>query len=201
MNECLSQSSTSISKHRNVWSWVRLSLVLFAIPGCAKFCGANRSEQSPEQVVEGYLDVALNMTDVNQRDKLLQFTTGNLKQAIASVSDETIRRAYIDRKYEILSYAVIERRDRTPRETEITFQLSYKDLGEGATAKAKGADAPKVVTENTVSVVKEREAWSIRDVIGQKTSIDFPVSQDSRIEARPGDNNPPPPDEDGGVAQ
>lgn len=197
----MKEFKNGLARRRNMGSLVRLGIVLLAIPGCAKFCGANRSEQSPEQVVEGYLDVALNMTDVNQRDKLLQFTTGNLKQAIASVSDETIRRAYIDRKYEILSYAVIERRDRTPRETEITFQLSYKDLGEGATAKAKGSDAPKVVTENTVSVVKEREAWSIRDVIGQKTSIDFPVSQDSRIEARPGDNHPPPPDEDGGVVQ
>lgn len=177
-----------------VLKWV---LVLGIIPGCAKFCGGNRTDLSPDMVVEGYLNTALNMTQVAQREQLLQYTTGNLKSAIASVSEDTIRRAYIDKKYEITSYAVVERRDRTPRETEITFQLTYKDLGEGDKAKPKGSDAPKVTTENTVSVIKEQEAWYIRDVIGQKTSIDFPVSNESRIEAKPGDFNPPAPEETG----
>lgn len=184
--------------NQRILKWV---FILGFIPGCAKFCGGNRADLSPEMVVEGYLNTALNMSDVSQRDNLLLYTTGNLKSAIASVSDETIRHAYIDRKYEITSYSVVERKDRTPRETEITFQLTYKDLGSGDKAKPKGADAPKVTTENTVSVIKEKEAWYMRDVIGQKTSIDFPVADESRIEAKPGELHPPPPEEDGGVVE
>jgi hypothetical protein len=159
-----------------------LAVALF-LTGCTSQCGGNRGNLSPEQVVEGYLDVALNMTEVSQRDKLLDYTTGNLKAAIEAATPETIKTAYVDRKYKIISYSVVERRDRTPRETEITFQLTYNDLGpEGKDP----ANAPKVTTENTVSVVREKGAWLIKDVLGNKTAIDFPVSEESKITAKPG---------------
>ena len=162
--------------------WSLISVALF-ITGCTSMCGVKRSAMTPEQVVEAYLEVALNMNDVAERDNLLEFTTGNLKAAIESASPETIKVAYVDRKYQILNYSVVERRDRTPRETEITFQLTYNDLGlEGRPAK----DSPKVTTENTVAVVKENGLWMIRDVLGNKTSIDFTVSEESKITAKPG---------------
>lgn len=163
------------------WTLILCSLV---ITGCTSMCsGGNRKEQTPEQVVEAYLDVALNMKSVDEREQLVQFTTGNLKAAIEAASPETIKAAYVDRRYNLLNYSVVERRDRTPRETEVTFQLTYNDLG----ADLKNAkDAPKVTTENTVSVVRENGVWYIRDVLGNKTSIDFPVSEESRITAKAG---------------
>jgi hypothetical protein len=161
----------------------KLALLALAFTGCTSMCGVKRANMSPEQVVEGYLDVALNMQDVSERDHLLEFTTGPLKAAIEGASPEVIRGAYVDRKYEIVNYSVVERKDRTPRETEITFQLTYNDFGTaGKTAK----EAPKVTTENTVSVVKESGVWMIRDVLGNRTSIDFPVSEESRVTAKPG---------------
>ena len=163
-------------------SWP-LMMIALLITGCTSMCGVKRSNMTPEQVVEAYLNVALNMNDVAERDALLEYTTGNLKAAIESASKDTIKTAYVDRRYEILNYSVVERRDRTPRETEVSFQLTYNDLGvDGKTAK----DAPKVTTENTVSVVKEGGIWLMRDVLGNKTSIDFPVSEESKISAKPG---------------
>ncbi len=169
--------------------------ILIAVTGCTRFCGRNRRDLTPEQVIEGYLDTSLNMSDVSQRQNLLLYTTGNLRSAIASVSDDTIKQAYIDRKFEIVSFSVLEKKDRTPREMEITFQLNYKDLGK-VEEKIKSADAPDVITENTVSLVKEKETWYIRDVLGQKTAIDFPLAQGARIQAKPGDNTPDEPSED-----
>ena len=99
-----------------------LWLTALVITGCTSMCGVKRSAMTPEQVVEAYLEIALNMNDTSERDALLEFTTGNLKAAIESASPETIKVAYVDRKYQILNYSVVERRDRTPRETEITFQ-------------------------------------------------------------------------------
>lgn len=164
------------------WALVMCALVL---TGCTSMCGTSRGNLTPEQVVEGYLDTALNMKEVSERDKLIEYTTGNLRAAIESAPPETIKTAYVDRKYKILNYSVVERRDRTPRETEITFQLTYNDLGADAQAAAS-KDAPKVTTENTVSVVREKGAWLIKDVMGNKTAIDFPVSEDSKITAKPG---------------
>ena len=163
----------------------RMILVTVLLSGCTGMCSTSRKDMTPEQVVEAYLDTALNMTEVNQRQLLAEYTTGNLKSALDSATPEQIRQAYVDRRYEIRTYSVVERRDRTPRETEITFQLTYKDLGiDPKTVAAE--EAATVTTENTVSVVKEDGLWLVRDVMGNKTSIDFPVSEDSRITASPG---------------
>lgn len=165
---------------RQFWS---LGMVAFMIIGCTKMCGLKRSGMSPEQVVEAYLEVALNMTSVSDRDLLVEYTTGNLRNAIESAPPETIKVAYVDRKYTIDSYSVVQRNDRTPRETEIVFQLTYLDHG---VTNTKSEESPKVTTENTVSVIKEGGLWYIRDVIGNKTGIDFPVSEDSKITAKAG---------------
>lgn len=166
--------------HRFSW---RLALALVMVTGCTKMCSSGRSNMSPEQVVEGYLDKALNMKEISERDQLADYTTGNLKAAIESASPETIKSAYIDRTYKLKNYSVIERRDRTPRETEITFRLTYQDLVPATKAET---EAPEVTTENTVVLIKESGAWLIRDVVGNKTSIDFPVSEESKITAKAG---------------
>lgn len=164
----------------------RILFVALALVGCTRGCGNARETMAPEKVVESYLNKALNMKNVSERDDLSQYTTGRLKEAINSASEETILNAYVNRHYEIESYAVIERRDRTPRETEITFRLKYKDLGVSAERPSDSKAAPVVQTENTVALIKEKGAWFIRDVVGAKTSIDFPVSQESEIRAKAG---------------
>jgi len=166
--------------HRFSW---RLALVLVMVTGCTKSCSSGRANMSPEQVVEAYLEKALNMKAVSERDQLADYTTGNLKAAIESASPDTIKLAYIDRTYKLDNYSVIERRDRTPRETEITFRLTYRDLVPATKAET---EAPSVTTENTVVLIKESGAWLIRDVVGGKTSIDFPVAEESKITAKAG---------------
>jgi len=166
------------------WAGIsRLSLLLAGltvVSACTTFCERRHEQMSPEEVVEAYLDVALNIHDVSQREELMRYTTGNLKSAIAQVSDEVIRQAYIERNLAIERYSVVQRRDRTPIETEITFELVYREYEGGPNIDTSG-EAPVVVTENTVSVVRERGLWLIRDVLGKKTSIEFPIMPDSII--------------------
>ena len=167
----------------------KIPIVLVSVAmltGCVRSCGNQRDAMPPEKVVEAYLDTALNMKSISQRDDLLQYTTGRLRDAIISASDEVVMNAYVKRRYELESYAVIERRDRTPRETEITFRLKYKDLGISDQPVSDTSKAPQVQTENSVALIKEKGAWFIRDVVGAKTSIDFPVSAESEIRAKAG---------------
>jgi hypothetical protein len=172
---------------------------LIAIIGCERFCEKSHKKMTPEEVVEAYLNVAFNMTSVSQRTKLMKYTTGPLREAIAQVSVDTIRRAYIERNYKPESYTVVERRDRTPRETEITFQLVYRELGKDP--KKKPEDTPLVTTENTVSVVKEKDLWLIRNVLNKKTTFDFPLAMSINIQGtgKPEnlqDEETPPPQDD-----
>ena len=154
-----------------------LILSILIATSCTRFCGARLSDLPPEKIVESYLNVSLNLKSTKDKQNLLELTTGKLNESIAAASEETLRLAFVERKYEVISYVVVERKDRTPRETEITFRLKYKDLS----ANANPAEAPVVTTENTVSVIREKGVWLLRDVIGAKTNLDFAVSKDSEV--------------------
>lgn len=155
------------------------TLTIITMTGCVKSCGHKGPEDlSPEEVVEQYLEIALNMTSIDQKKALLFFTTGPLNAAIRGTDDETIRTSYLEKNYALDRYTVVERKDRTPRETEITFELAYRDLGDKS---VKLEDAVSITTENTVSVVRSDGRWMIQDVLNKKSSFDFPTSQASVI--------------------
>ncbi|MCX6129391.1 MAG: hypothetical protein NTX25_10065 [Proteobacteria bacterium] len=156
--------------------------------GCSKMCGGGRESMSPEEVVQAYLDISLNMTDVAQKKELLKLTTGTLRSALEGATDEVLTSAFIKQNFKLERYSVVERRDRTPRETEITFTLSYRNLGPDKSIKL--ADAPQTTTENTVSVIKREGAWSIADVLGKKTSIDFILGDEIKPVAGGSDPGP-----------
>jgi hypothetical protein len=146
---------------------------------------------TPEQVVQNYLDLSLNMTDVTEKPKLINLTIGNLREALEQASDDLVSQAFINKNYHLEQYSIIERRDRTPRETEITFMIVYRDLGKDR--KLEPEKAPKVVTENTVALLKYKGAWAIHDVLGKKTSIDFPLP-DGDEDIRPSSAKTRPPE-------
>ncbi|NRA63750.1 MAG: hypothetical protein HRU19_04660 [Pseudobacteriovorax sp.] len=169
---------------------IKVILCFLLITGCSSMCSKGRKDLTPEEVVQSYLDLSLNMTNIDQKPYLVNLTTGTLKNALLSANDETMTNAFLKKHYHLEAYAVVERRDRTPRETEVTFVLTYRDLGEEG--KLKPEEAPQVSTENTVAVVKEKGAWAIRDVLGKSTTIDFPVQQGAIVKPpAPGETLPP----------
>ncbi len=164
---------------------VKIKLLLLAnllfLAGCSQMCSPNRKDMTPEEVVQRYLDISLNMTDIGEREYLINLTTGTLRDALEQATDETLQNAFINQNFHLEGYSVVERRDRTPRETEITFLLTYRNLG--PERQLKPEEAPQISTENTVAVVKYKGAWAIRDVIGKTTTIDFPIEQAEEIRA------------------
>lgn len=158
------------------------------VASCEKQC--TRSGEIPaEKVVEIYLNIALNMEKVEQKNDLMFYTTGELKDALADASDETIMKAYIEKRYKINSFSLIGRKDRTPAETEITYKLQYKELPEGVQDETLSVD---VNTENTVVLSREGGRWLIREVIGNATSFDFPVNGNSMVGSKDKDPEPAP---------
>ncbi len=62
-----------------------LSLLMTLLcTSCVKSCGTKGpADLNPEEVVEAYLEVALNMTALEQKEALLFYTTGPLMQLFA----------------------------------------------------------------------------------------------------------------------
>lgn len=147
-----------------------IAISLFFV-SCTKMCTSTRKDLTPEEVVENYLTTSLSMSNLDEKKALLSFTTGNLFNVISTASDDLILNAFIKKKYDVKTFSILERKDRTPRETEITFILSYQNP-----EKDKAPETLATLsTENTVALTREKGAWWIRDVVGKKTTIDFPI--------------------------
>ncbi|MDD9952465.1 MAG: hypothetical protein OXT67_12965 [Zetaproteobacteria bacterium] len=160
--------------------WFGWLLVCVSLSACTKYCSKSPGDYSPEEVVEHYLELALNVTRVEQKAEMMEWTSGDLASALAQATDETFKGAYIDRKYDVQRFSIVRRADQTPRETEITYLLVYKDLGKGGVAVE---EATLVEVENTVSLMKSKGRWLIDEVVGSKTTFDFAVTEESKIEA------------------
>ena len=158
--------------------------------GCTSMCGSSRANLTPDQVVENYLNISLNMKKPSEKEKLLDLTTGNLKAAISEASDEDILNNMIKKSYRLMSYSVTERKNRTPREVEIAFTIEYKEMNPDD-ASITEANAPVIETKNTVAVIKEKGSWYIRDVLGKSTRIDFPVEAEVIKPSNPPTEDPP----------
>lgn len=172
-------------KKRIIVSYFVVYLIAIILVSCTSLCQKAHQQMSPEEVVEAYLNVAFNMTDTKQKVYLIKYTTGPLKEAIQRVSDEVIFKAYIEKKYKLQSYSVIERKDKTPRETEITFKLVYQVL-QPQDNLTRSESLPLITTENTVAVVRENNLWLIRNVLNKKSAIDFPLAMAAEVK---GDGN------------
>ena len=65
--------------------------VFLFLTGCTSMCKKTHYDMTPEEVVEAYLDTALNMQRVEEKAELLKLATGNLKDSLASADAETIK--------------------------------------------------------------------------------------------------------------
>lgn len=146
----------------------KIWLLALLITGCTNMCETDHKEMSPEEVVEAYLDESFNINEVDQIRRLIKYTSGSLKKALEDADAKTVEKVFINKSYNLKRFSVIERKDRTPREVEVTYELEYKELG------ANKEDAI-VSAENTLNLIRKESAWYITDVIGGKTSIDFQV--------------------------
>lgn len=153
-------------------------LLSLCLTACVSWCETSREDLAPLEVLERYIEVSTSMTDVEQKEILLSYTAGNLRASIEGATDQAIRQAFIERKYSLDSFSLVSQRDRTPRETEITFYISYYDhqgIGEGE-------EPALIALKNTVTLFRENDMWSITDVHGvEDTEIHFGVTKDSQI--------------------
>ena len=139
--------------------------------GCTNLCTKSRKSMSAEEVVKAYLEVAFNMREVVEKRLLLQYTTGELKAAIAGSNDKTIMEAYIKPRYRLRSMFIVSKKNITPREVRVTYRLEYQETS----GKSDSVTAAIVKTENTVSLHSIKGSWYIDGVIDNKTSIEFPL--------------------------
>ena len=135
-------------------------------------CGKSHKDMEAGQVVEAYLQEAFNIRSVDDVEKLMVYTSGNLRQALEEADANTIDKVFVRKRYEVKRFSFLEQKHLTPREREITYELEYQELSE------EGKGPAHYTIENSLNLIRKDGAWYITDVIGGQTTIDFIVADE-----------------------
>ncbi len=156
-----------------------LLLIFLFLQACtceSRYTDKDHSEMSAEDVVKAYLETVFNITNFKQKEDLMHLTTGELRSSLAQADEETFKTAYMLGRYKLKEFAILNRRDRTPKAIDITYELKYVE-----TSAADKTEA-FITTENTVSLLQEDDdKWYISEVVGNITSMEFPDIRSTHI--------------------
>lgn len=149
-----------------------IALALMTAAGCTMRSCSAKKDISPEEQLHSYINTAVNVTSLDEKEKLVELTTGELRRAISAASDEAFTKAYIDKKYDFRGFEIVERRDIEPdQQIELDFRLNYKSWVSGEEPEL----VPFVETLNRAELVYEHGRWVLSNVQSLETSFDWDV--------------------------
>ena len=141
-----------------------------SLRGCTG--GDGRNDIAPEDQLHAYINTAVNVTKQEQRQELVDLTTGSLKASLINATEETFKRAYIDKKYDFKAFDIVQRNDAPGgKETKIDFKLVYKSWNAGESPNR----APTLETTNRATLEYEHGQWAISKVESLGTSFEWEV--------------------------
>ncbi|MDR3605932.1 MAG: hypothetical protein P4M08_00965 [Oligoflexia bacterium] len=125
----------------------------------------NDTGNDPKKVLQEYISRSFAVKSPSERQDLLTLLTSEAKSRLSAWSDDQFREAFIDSKREFVKLAFTEAKSVSPRETSVTYELSYIDHG-------KGHDA-KVTQKKLAQMVQEQGKWLIADVKNIKELVEY----------------------------
>lgn len=140
--------------------------------GCTVQRCSSKRDIPPEDQLHAYISRAVDVTRPDQRQELVDLTTGSLRSAIVNASEESFKRAYIDKRYDFKNFEIVARRDVEPgRRVEIDFKLTYKSWSPGEQPDR----IPLTETVNRAILEYDLGHWALASVESLTTSMDWEV--------------------------
>ena len=119
----------------------------------------------PKKRLTEYISKSFSVKSLEDRDKLAEFLTGDAKIRLVAWSEDQFRSAFIDSKREFIKLVVKEIKATSPRETDITYELTYLD-------QSRGKDA-KVTNKKLAQLVQNDGRWYIAGVHNIKELVEY----------------------------
>lgn len=149
-----------------------LALAAFLFVGCTMRSCSDKRDIPPEDQLHAYVSRAVDVTKLEQRQELIDLTTGPLRSALVNASDESFKRAYIEKRYDFKAFEILERRDVDPgRRVEIDFKLVYRTWNSGEQPDR----VPLSETLNRATLEYDYGHWALASVESLKSSMDWDV--------------------------
>lgn len=142
--------------HLNRIVIVSLSLILFACEG--------KKADSPNNSLREYVSRTFAIDNVEDRDRLIELTTGNVKEILLSMDEEDFRKNFLEEKKAFVGMKIKDERELNPGRYSITYELTY-------TNKTNSTSAT-VLTKKHAIFEKIEDRWLISEVQNLKTVIE-----------------------------
>ena len=141
--------------------------------GCSmRGCTGETKDIPPEDQLHSYISMAVNVTLPEQREELVSLTTGALKSALVNASEESFKKAYIDKKYDFKTFEIVSRKDNPDsKEIELDFKLVYRSWHAGEPPDR----APLLETVNRANMVYDHGQWALSRVESLSSSFEWEV--------------------------
>lgn len=143
-------------------SWRRISLFLwaFVFVGCGpvRCAGGSRVDVAAEEQLRSYIDLAVNITRIEQREELESLTTGDFRDRLTSASPEAFKKSYLDRRYEFEVFEIISKNEvEANRETQLEYRVKFRTW---LTGEDK-ARAPVQELKSIATMLYTKGQWAI----------------------------------------
>jgi hypothetical protein len=112
----------------------RLALIAsFVLLGaCGPTLCSKRSDIPPENQLHRYIELAVNITRMEQREELESLTTGEFRDQLSSASPEAFKRSYLDRRYDFEDFEVTDKRVVRPdKEVHLEYRVKFRSWYSG----------------------------------------------------------------------
>ncbi|HRK03034.1 MAG TPA: hypothetical protein PLH57_10250 [Oligoflexia bacterium] len=127
-------------------------------------CSPKKSAESPENSLREYVSRTFAIDNVEDKNRLIELTTGKVKAAITTMSDADFQRHFIDESKDFIGMKIKDERALSDGRFSITYELSFKN-------KTVNTEA-KILTKKHAIFEKIDERWLISEVQSLKTVIE-----------------------------
>ncbi len=142
---------------------VRVLVLIVALTAIG--CSRSVENFSPKSVLEKYIQLSFNVRSLDDRQKLVEFLSGDTKTRLIAWSDEQFLKAFVESTRQFRRLRILETKKTSEAETLITYELSFDERNKSGPSR--------VVQKKLCVVVKEGSDWKIREVKSIRESIEY----------------------------
>lgn len=143
-----------------------LALVsLLAVAACTKHVDGNGS---PEAALESYVKTVFSAKSVDDAKKLLDMSTGDAREWLASMSEEAFRKQFVENKMVLQSFSMKDLRKEKDGDVSLVYEIAFKEGSPDGKPTS-----PAVFTNKKIAyLTKDGEGWKIRATKNIKSYIE-----------------------------
>lgn len=144
---------------------VHTTMVIAAIALLSACSSQQKGGMDPKSRLQDYISQSFAVTGPQDREALSRFLIGPAKTRLAAWSEDQFRTAFLENKRQFVKLVFSEVRNLSPKEVNITYELTYLD-------QSKGHDA-KVTHKKMAQLTQDRDQWYIAEVRNMKELIEY----------------------------